>query len=146
MDETLIYFNKYEDWKATFNIMKCATTEYMILCIASLKNYYFTLYAPLYFSLSSIAYRIKLNRQAILKLAKLSSLLDDEFYPCIIHNHMKYNSLEFSGVDYKFETSMNNLLQQMGNKRALMILFGESNEDVILRSENIGTMTGKLII
>lgn len=101
---------------------------------------------PLYFSVSSLDYRIPVNKEAVLKLSKIASKMEEDYYPCVIHNHRRYHHLDFSGVDDKFEQSMNILLKKMGNREVVMILFGEDNRELLIRSASYKKRKGRLIV
>lgn len=146
MDEVLIFLNNQNEWNSVLAEIDELKTEYLILCIIQCSDRKKILLEPLYFSVSSLDYRMPVNKEAILKLSKIVSNMGEDYYPCVIHNHRRYYHLDFSGVDDKFENSMNALLKKMGNKEAVMILFGEDNRELLIRSASYAKRKGRLIL
>lgn len=146
MDEVLIFLNNQNEWNSVLTEMDELETEYLILCIIQFSNKKKILLEPLYFSVSNLDYRMPVNKEAILKLSKIVSDMEEDYYPCVIHNHRRYYHLDFSGVDDKFENSMNVLLKKMGNKEVVMILFGEDNRELLIRSASYAKRKGRLML
>ncbi|WP_054251638.1 hypothetical protein [Neofamilia massiliensis] len=139
MNKTLIYYKNKKNWKEIQNLLRNNSVECVTLCYGLYENNILTLLQPLYFKNGESEYNVSVDKIALMKFLKLVHNKTN-CYPCVIHNHLKYNILKFSLPDSRFEESLNDYLNEY-NKEVIMILYGVNN-DILIHSKSLGLKMG----